>query len=159
MSGSVGWGFWDLRKAESWVPASERESRYSELAEARRICAWRALRFGWVESWRYKNSQHRKIVSLSFHVEKPLNSKRWIKVSYLNQFRVFAFLYMLMSITSISHIRIMGMLHCELSFGVYCGQHAWTSVTNTYSQERSRRMVEGDYKPIYSGSVILWGSV
>ena len=40
-------------------------------------------------------------LSLSLHVEKPLNSKRWIKVSYLNQFRefsVFGFLYMFMNI-------------------------------------------------------------
>ena len=37
-------------------------------------------------------------LSLSPHVEKPLNSKRWIKVSYLNQFRVFGFIYMFMNI-------------------------------------------------------------
>ena len=37
-------------------------------------------------------------MSLSPHVEKPLNSKRWIKVSYLNQFHVFGFLYMFMNI-------------------------------------------------------------
>ena len=74
-------------KAGSWVPASEQESRDSELGEARWICVLRALRIGWVESWRCKSSQHRKIVSLSSHVEKPLNSKRWIKVLYLNQFR------------------------------------------------------------------------
>ena len=55
----------DLRKRVSWVPASERESRDSELGEARRICALRAPRVGWVESWRCKSSQHRKIVSLS----------------------------------------------------------------------------------------------
>ena len=85
-------------KAESWVPASEREGRDSELGEARRICALQAPRVGWVESWRCKSYQHRKIVSLSPHVEKPLNSKRWIKVSYLNQFRVFGFLYMFMNI-------------------------------------------------------------
>ena len=85
-NGSMGW---DSRKAVSWVPASERESRLSDMGEARRICALRAPRVGWVESWRCKSSQHRKIVSLSLspHVEKPLNSKRWIKVSYLNQFR------------------------------------------------------------------------
>ena len=85
-------------KAVSWVPASERESRDSELGEARRICALRAPRVGWVESWRYKSSRHRKIFSLSPHVEKSLNSKRWIKVSYLNQFSVFGFLYMFMNI-------------------------------------------------------------
>ena len=37
-------------------------------------------------------------LSLSPHVKKPLNSKRWIKDSYLNQFRVFGFLYMFMNI-------------------------------------------------------------
>ena len=37
-------------------------------------------------------------MSLSPHVEKPLNSKRWIKVSCLNQFRVFGFLYMFRNI-------------------------------------------------------------
>ena len=74
-------------KAVSWVPASEEEGWLPELGEARRLCALRAPRVGWVESWRCKSSQHRKIASLSPHVEKPLNSKRWIKVSYLNQFR------------------------------------------------------------------------
>ena len=85
-------------KAVSWVPASEREGWDSDLGEARGNCALRAPRVGWVESWRCKSSQHRKIVSLSRHVEKPLNSKRWIKVSYLDQFRVFEFLYMFMNI-------------------------------------------------------------
>ena len=64
-------------KAVSWVPASERESRDSDLREARRICALRALHVGWVESWWCQSSQHRKIVCLSPHVEKPINSKRW----------------------------------------------------------------------------------
>ena len=89
-------GIWE--KAVSWVSASERESWDSDPGEARRLCALRAPRVGWVESWRCKSSQHRKIVSLSPHIEKPLNSKRWIKVSYLNQFRVFGFLYMFMNI-------------------------------------------------------------
>ena len=89
-------GIWE--KAVSWVPAAERESRHSELGEAKRICALRAPRVGWVENWRCKSSLHRKSVSLSPHLEKPLNSKRWIKVSYLNQFRVFGFLYMFMNI-------------------------------------------------------------
>ena len=74
-------GIWE--KAVSWVPASKRVSWDSELGEARRICALWAPHIGWVESWWCKSSQHRKTVSLS-HVEKPLNSKRWIKVSYLN---------------------------------------------------------------------------
>ena len=78
-------GIWE--KAVSWVPASEWESWHSEQGEARRISALRAPRVGWVETWRCKSSRHRKIVSLSPHVEKPLNSKRWIKVLCLNQFR------------------------------------------------------------------------
>ena len=41
----------------------------------------------WVESWRWTNSQHRKIVSLSPCVEN-LNLKKVITVSYLNQKRV-----------------------------------------------------------------------
>ena len=76
-------------KAVSSVPASEEEGWLSELGEARRLYALRAPHVGWVESWRCKSSQHRKIVCLSPHVKKPLNSKRWIKVSYLNQFREF----------------------------------------------------------------------
>ena len=70
---SVGW---DL---SSWVWTGK--LRFRQLGEVRRLCALRAQRVG------CKSSQHRKIVSLSPHVEKPLNSKRWIKVSYLNQFR------------------------------------------------------------------------
>ena len=91
----------DVSDVESWVPASEWESWDSEVGEGRRISALWAPRVGWVESWRRKSSQHRKIVSLSPHVEKPLNSKKWIKVFYLNQFRefrVFGFLYMFMNI-------------------------------------------------------------
>ena len=61
-------------KSVSWVPGSERESRDSELREARRICALRAPRVGWVESWRCKSSLHRKIVSLS-SCRKTFNSK------------------------------------------------------------------------------------
>ena len=95
-------GIW--KKAVCWVPACERESQHSELGEARRLCALRAPCVCWVESWRCKISQHRKIVSLSPHVEKPLNSKRWIKVSYLNQFREFRVFRFPMSI---SHIRIL----------------------------------------------------
>ena len=93
-------------KAVSWVPTSE-EGWLSELGESRRLDALRTPRVGWAECWRCKSSQHRKIVSLSPHVEKPLNSKRWIKVSYLNQFRVFRFPM------SISHIRILGILQRE----------------------------------------------
>ena len=91
-----------FEKSQSWVPVSERESRDWELGEARRLRALRAPCVGWVESWRFKSSQHRKIVPLSPHIEKPLNSKRWIKVSCLNQFRVFGFP------TSISHICLFG---------------------------------------------------
>ena len=60
-------GIWE--KAVSWVPASEPEGRDSDLGEARRLCSLRVPRIGWVESRRCKSSQHRKIVSLSPHVE------------------------------------------------------------------------------------------
>ena len=120
------WGIWE--KAGSWVPASERESRDSNLGEAIWLCALRAPRVGWVESWRCKSSQHRKIVSLSLslalslslslslspHVEKSLNSKRWIKSfvpETISCFRIPIYVYEhFMNIMSISHIRIMGML-------------------------------------------------
>ena len=68
------WG--DLKKKSvSWVPAWEEEGWLSGLVVARRICALRAPRVNWFESWRCKSSQHRKIVSLSRYVEKPFNSK------------------------------------------------------------------------------------
>ena len=109
-------------KAVRWVPASERESRVSELGQARRICALRAPRVGWVESWRCKSSLHGKIVSLSPHVEKPLNSKRWIKVSYLNQFRkcrVFRIPYVYFT-----QLYILGMLHSSMrTSGQYIYHH------------------------------------
>ena len=57
------WGIWE--KAVSWVPASERESWDSDLGEAWRLCALQAPRVGWVDSWRCKSSQHRKIVCVS----------------------------------------------------------------------------------------------
>ena len=71
-TGSVGW---DLRKSSELSSASEEEGWLLELGEARRICALRVLHVGWVESWRCKSSQCRKIVSLSPHVEKLFNSK------------------------------------------------------------------------------------
>ena len=102
-------------KAVSWVPASEEEEGWlSGPAEARRICALRAPRVGWVESWRCKSSQHRKIVSLSPHVEKPFNSK--VIKSFVPElrsrkvFRVSGFLcYLYMSYEHsmyISHIHV-----------------------------------------------------
>ena len=51
-------------------------------------------------------------LSLSPHVEKPLNSKRWIKVSYLNQFREFRVFRFPMSI---SHIRILWLCNTKLN--------------------------------------------
>ena len=59
-------------KEVSWVSASEEEGWLSELGGARRLCVLRAPRVGWVETWRCKSTQHRKIVSLSPHVGKPL---------------------------------------------------------------------------------------
>ena len=64
-----------LRFEEKQLVEFERGSRDLELGEARRRCALRAPWFAWVESWRCKSSLHRKIVRLSPHVEKPLNSK------------------------------------------------------------------------------------
>ena len=58
-----------------WRHAPEAWAEIWDLGEARRICALRAPRVSGVESWRCKNSQHRRIVSLFPHVEKPLNSK------------------------------------------------------------------------------------
>ena len=55
-------------------------------------------------------------LSLSPHVEKPLNSKRWIKVSYLNQFRVFGFLYMFMNI-----LWTLCLFHISVSWVCYTG--------------------------------------
>ena len=61
-----------------------------------------------------KSSQHWKIVSLSPHVEKPLNSK--VNKSFIPEpiscFRIPIYVYEhFMNIISISHIRIMGILH------------------------------------------------
>ena len=108
---SVGRGFGNLEKVSELSSYLRTREFHSDLGEARRICALREPRVGWVESWRCKSSHHRKIVcvSLSPHVEKPLNSKRWIKVSYLNQFReccVFRIPYV-----SFTHPYIMGILH------------------------------------------------
>ena len=110
-----------FEKKLSWFPASERESGDSDLGEARWLCALRAPCVGWVESWRCKSNQLRKIVSLSPHVEKPLNSKRWIKVSYLNQFREFRVFRFPMSI---SHIRISG----YVTYIVYKFEIIWTKI-------------------------------
>ena len=100
MSESVGWGFGDLRKAESWVPASERESRDSELGETRQIVRYgRRVLVG-------LRADDVKAVSIERLCLYLLMSKNlWLKgnkVSYLNQFRVFRFPM------SISHIRISG---------------------------------------------------
>ena len=62
-------------KSVSWVPAWEKEGWLSGLIVARWICALRVPRVSWVESWRCKSSQHRRIVSLSPYGEKPFNSK------------------------------------------------------------------------------------
>ena len=109
------------KKSVSWVPAFERESRDSELGEVRRICVLWAPRVGWVENWRCKSSLHRKIVSPSPHIKKPWNSKRWIKVSYLNQFRVFGFLYMFMNILwtlCLFHISVSLVCYIKMEIGI-----------------------------------------
>ena len=62
-------------KSVSLVPAWEEDGWLSGLVVARRICALRAPRVSWVESWRCKSSQHGRVVSLTPYVEKPFNSK------------------------------------------------------------------------------------
>ena len=103
-------GIWE--KAVNWVPDSERGSWDSKLAEDRRLRALRVACVGWVESWRCKSSQHRKIMCLSPHVEKTLNSKRWIKFSYLNQFREFCLFRI--PYVYFTHPYIMGMLQRQI---------------------------------------------
>ena len=100
-TGSVGWGFLGFEKSSELSSCLRtRESGFRAGARPDECGALRAPRVGWVEGWRCKSSQHRKSVSLSPHVEKPWNSKRWIRISYLNQFRefrVFGFFYMFMN--------------------------------------------------------------
>ena len=93
-TGSVGWGFGDLRKRESWD---------SDLGEARRLWALQAPCVGWVESWRFKSSQHRKIVSLS-SCRITFNSKV-IKFRTRTNFVIVVYFGFHMSI---SHVRISG---------------------------------------------------
>ena len=101
-------------KIQSWLPASKREGRDSELGEARRICALQAPCGCWVESWRCESSQHRKIVSLSscreaFKLKKV--NKSFVPEP-ISCFRIPIYVdEHFMNIMSISHIRIMGMLH------------------------------------------------
>ena len=66
-TGSVRGGFWGFEKSQSWVPAAEGDGWLSGLAKALR-------RVPHVVWGRWK-SQHRKIVYLPPHVEKPFNSK------------------------------------------------------------------------------------
>ena len=68
-------GFEKSQKSESWVFASEEDGWLSELDEALRRVS-RVVVVGGRGRWK---NQHRKIVYLSCYVEKPLNSKRWIK--------------------------------------------------------------------------------
>ena len=68
-------------------------------------------------------SIERLCVSLSLHVEKPLNSKRWIKVSYLNQFRVFGFLYMFMNI-----LWTLCLFHISVSWVCYSNTNNFNTV-------------------------------
>ena len=96
-------GIWE--KAMRWVLASEDEGWLSELGEARRICALRASRVGWVESWRCKSSRHWKIVSLSLSSCRiTLNSKVIKFRTWTNFVNVVYFKFPM----SLSHIRISG---------------------------------------------------
>ena len=99
------WGIWG--KAVCWVPASERQNWDSDLGEAGRLCALQAPRVGWVESWRCKSSQHRKIVcvclslimSKNFYLKGNKKFRTW--TNFVN---VVYFGFPM----SISHIRISG---------------------------------------------------
>ena len=106
---------------KQWVeflPPNERVE-ISDLAEARRICALRTPRVGWVESWRCKSRQHRKIVCLSLSSCRITFNSKVIKsfVAELRSrkvFRVFGFPM------SISHIRLSG-------YVTYCASQVfWT---------------------------------
>ena len=117
----------DLRKSSELGSCFRtRESRFRPGRGQTTLCAT-GSRVGWVESCRCKSSQHRKIVSLSPHVEKPLNSKRWIKVSYLNQFRVFGFLYMFMNI-----LRTLCLSHISVSWVCYILSHPARTLRVSY---------------------------
>ena len=84
MPGSVVWGFWDLRKSiVEFLPPNGRVD----------IQSWARpdefVRYGCrtLVGLRAEDVKAVSIVCLSPHVEKRFNSKKWIKVSYLNQFR------------------------------------------------------------------------
>ena len=118
MPGSEGLGFLVILNKSSELRFELRRSELIFRTGARPVqfvdCGARARWLGqWVESWRWTNSQHRKIVSLSPRVEN-LNLKKVIKVSYLNQESrqcfVFSEFYEHMYI---SHICIMAMLRCD----------------------------------------------
>ena len=106
-TGSVGW---DLRKSSDLSSCLGGRS----LTFGARRGQTSSLRRGpHVVGGRWK-SQHRKIVPLFPHVEKPL-TKRWIKVSYLNQFREFCifgipifYIYEYKHSMYVSRIRISG---------------------------------------------------
>ena len=86
---SVGWGFGDLRKSSELSSCLRtRESTSRPGRGQTNLCATGTRALVGLRADDVKAAQHRKIVSLSRpHVEKNLNSKRWIKVSYPNQFR------------------------------------------------------------------------
>ena len=89
MPGSDGLGFLAIFNKSSELRFEAWRSELIFRTWARPVqfvdCGVRARCLGqWVESWRWTNSQHRKIVSLSPRVEN-LNLKKVIKVSYLNQ--------------------------------------------------------------------------
>ena len=118
-TGSVGWGFWGFEKKQ-WVeflPANERVeiqswARPDELVRYGRPC---------------KSSQHWKIVSLSHHIEKTFKLKK-VNKSFVPEpiscFRIPIYVCEhFMNIMSISHIRIMGMLHTHTHTHTYTHTH------------------------------------
>ena len=80
MPRSVGWGFWDLRKScELSSCLRTRKLRFRPGRGQMTWCTTGAVR--WLgESWQCKSSQHRKIVSLSPHVKKPLTQRAFVQI-------------------------------------------------------------------------------
>ena len=94
----MGWGFWDLKKKTgSWDSKLEEGSRFLIWARPDQGSTG-CPRVGWVSELRADDvltvSIVRNCVSLSPHVGKPSNSKRWIK-SFVPEpiSSVFGFLY------------------------------------------------------------------
>ena len=88
MSRSDGLGFLVILEKKLELRFGLRRSELIFRTWARPVCGLRGAPARclsqWFETWRWTNSQHRKIMSLSPRVEN-LNLKKVIKVLYLNQ--------------------------------------------------------------------------